>query len=207
MAKKYSINVENDEVISVEVDGVQYDNPAQISDPDDRARILLLMSTTPDMDLSVAASEPFVLPKIIPPVFLAVAVLMLVIAAVSAVNTARALSREKSVPGHVVDLVVRKDPTGKEFYYPVVEFYLPDESRQTVQLSEGNWPAAYAKGEPVIVAYDPEQPLQARINSISSTASQWTLSIITGVLAMAFVIATLFARWILKPSLAEVQPE
>ena len=207
MAKKYSINVENDEVISVEVDGVQYDNPAQISDPDDRAKILLLMSTTSDMDLSVAASEPFVLPKIILPVFLGIAVLMLVIAAVSGLNTARALSREKSVPGHVVDLVVRKDSAGKEFYYPVVEFYLPDESRQTVQLSEGNWPAAYSKGEPVIVAYDPEQPLQARINSISSTASQWTLSIITGVLAMAFVIATLFARWILKPSLAEVQPE
>jgi hypothetical protein len=107
----------------------------------------------------------------------------------------------------VVDLVVRKDSAGKEFYYPVVEFHLPDGSRQTVQLSEGNWPAAYAKGEPVLVAYDPEQPRQARINSIPSTASQWTLSIITGILGMAFVIATLFARWILKPGLAEVQPE
>ncbi len=43
-------------------------------------------------------------PRIIVTVFLAVAVLMLGIAAASAISTGRALSREKSAPGQVVDI-------------------------------------------------------------------------------------------------------
>jgi len=207
MGKKYSINWENDEVVSVEVDGVQYESPNQIPDPEDRARVLLLMSGEPDMDFSLAAGEPSALTKYIFLVFLAVAVLMLTISAITAVNTGRNLSREESAPGVVVDLVTRKDSAGQEFSYPVVEFVLPDGSRKTVQLSEGYWPPAYEKGEPVTVLYDPERPLNARIKSSSGTVSRWTWSIITGVLGVAFGFATLFARWItnIKPSPVELQ--
>ena len=207
MGKKYSINWENDEVVSVEVDGVQYESPNQIPDPEDRARVLLLMSGEPDMDFSLAAGEPSALTKYIFLVFLAVAVLMLTISAITAVNTGRNLSREESAPGVVVDLVTRNDSAGQEFSYPVVEFTLPDGSRKTVQLSEGNWPPAYEKGEPVTVLYDPQWPLTARIKSSSGTVSRWTWSIITGVLGVAFVFATLFARWMnnIKPGLVEMQ--
>ena len=59
MQKKYSINWENDEVVSVEVDGVQYDHPDQIPDPDDRAQILRLMSKTTDANLDPAYDKEF----------------------------------------------------------------------------------------------------------------------------------------------------
>jgi len=207
MGKKYSINWENDAVVSVEVDGVQYESPDQIPDPEDRARVLSLMSGEPDMDFSLTASEPSALSKYIFLVFLAVAVLMLTISAITAVNAGRNLSREESAPGYVVELINRKDSTGREFSYPVVEFVLPDGSHKTVQLSEGYWPPAYEKGEPVTVLYDPQRPLTARIKSSSGTASRWTWSIITGILGVAFVIATLFARWIvnIKPDPVELQ--
>jgi len=206
MGKKYSINWENDEVDSVEVDGVQYASPDRIPDPEDRARVLLLMSGEPDLDFSLPESEPVPLSKFITLLFLVVAVLMLTISAITAINTGRDLSREESAQGYVVDLVVRKDSAGQEFSYPVVEFALPDGSRKTVQLSEGYWPPAYEKGEPVTVLYNPERPLTARIKSSSGTVSRWTWSIITGVLGVAFGFATLFARWMIniKPSPVEL---
>jgi len=206
MGKKYSINWENDEVISVEVDGVQYASPDQIPDPEDRARVLRLMSGEPDMDFTLVAGEPSALSKYIFLVFLAIAVLMITISAITAVNTDRNLSKEESAPGVVVDLITRKDSAGQEFSYPVVEFTLPDGSRKTVQLFEGYWPPAYEKGEPVTVLYDPQRPLTARIKSSSGTVSMWTWSIITGVLGVAFAIATLFARWMIniKPSPVEL---
>ncbi|MEW5957181.1 MAG: DUF3592 domain-containing protein [Chloroflexota bacterium] len=146
-------------------------------------------------------------PSLIISIFMAVAILMLAISAVSAVNAGRALAREKSTAGHVVDLVVRKDQAGNEFYYPVVEFYLPDESRRTVQLSEGSWPPAYEKGERVTILYDPAQPLKARLKSVASTVLMWIVPGITGVVGVAFLVAALFVHWFLKPGPALVQRE
>jgi uncharacterized protein DUF3592 len=222
MKKKYSVNWENDEVVSVEVDGVQYDNPDQIPDPDDRAEILRLMSRSNDEDFDQAFGKEFDkefeeefrqlerdsarFPKIIVGIFLAVAVIMLGIAAVSAVSTSRTLSREKSASGRVVDLVAHKDQAGQVFYFPVVEFYLPDESRQTVQLSEGSTSPEYTTGEAVIILYDPEQPNTARIKSFGSTLLMWIVPIITGVVGLAFLAATLFAGWLLKPKAKEAKP-
>ena len=162
---------------------------------------------SPDMDLSLPASRPGLFPRIILSVFLAVTVLMLAISALSAINTGRALSKEKNAPGHIVDLVARRDQTGKEFYYPVVEFYLPDESLKIIELAEGSWPPAYEKGQSVTILYDPEQPLNARIKSASSAVLMWTVPIIMGVLGVAFLIATLFVLWMLKPGTAKSQEE
>lgn len=91
----------------------------------------------------------------------------------------------------MVDLVVRKEQDGNEFYYPVVEFYLPDDSLQTVQLTDGSWPAAFRKGEAVTVAYDPAQPRNARVKSAAGETGIWILPAITGFLGVAFLGATL----------------
>ena len=143
------------------------------------------------------ANKSSVIPKTIIAVFLAVAVLMLAIAASSAVRSGLTLAKEAAAPGSVVDLVVRTDQTGNEFYYPVVAFTLPDGSRQTVQISEGSRPPAYKQDESVTIVYDPEHPLSARIRSFSDTGSMWILPLITGILGAAFLAATLFARRVL----------
>jgi hypothetical protein len=143
------------------------------------------------------ANRSSAIPKTIIAVFLVVAVLMLAIAAISAVRGGLALAKEATAPGSVVDLVVRTDQTGNEHYYPVVAFTLPDGSRETVQISEGSRPPAYKQDESVTIAYDPKQPRNARIKSFSNTASMGILPLITGILGAAFLAATLFARQVL----------
>ena len=59
-------------------------------------------------------------------------------------------------------------------------------------------PPAYEVGDPVIVRYDPAQPLNARVKSTSGSISLWTWTIVTGFLGVAFLLATLLARWVLK---------
>lgn len=138
---------------------------------------------------SVSQPDPF--PKIILSIFLAVSILMFAIAIIAAIITGRALARESSAPGHVVDLVLRRDQSGQELHHPVVEFYLPDESLKLIELTEGSWPPAYEKGQSVTVLYDPARPLNARIQSASSTFLQWLVSIITGVLGVIFLMVAL----------------
>jgi hypothetical protein len=87
MAKKYSVNMENDEVVSVEVDGVRYDSPDQIAGAEDRDKILELISKSSGEDFDKEFEAEFRelerqsagAPKIIVSVFLAVGALMLVI--------------------------------------------------------------------------------------------------------------------------------
>jgi hypothetical protein len=203
MAKKYSVNMEGDRVVSVEVDGVRYSNAGQIPDADDRARMEMLLFGVSDLETEMPTGKPSALPRVLTALFLSIAVLMLAIAGLTGVTTRRALAREQSAPGRVVELVVRPDAKGSEFYYPLVEFYLPNGSRQTAQVTEGNWPAAYEKGQAVTVLYDIQEPANARIASTSSTIGRWTLTIIAGILGLAFLAATLFATWVFRSTPAE----
>ena len=52
---------------------------------------------------------------------------------------------------------------GDTFYFPVVEFPLPDGTRQTVQMDEGSSTMDYEPGQSVTVRYLPDQPEEARI--------------------------------------------
>jgi Ca2+/Na+ antiporter len=220
MAKKYSVNWENEEVVSVEVDGVLYEDPDHIPDPEDRARILQLMDNSPEEDIDPEFDKAFEnfddefrelesqsakFPIVIVAVFLIVAGITLTIAIISGISTGRAMAREQSAPGQVVDLTLRTSQGGRnsqgtyqapqDYYYPVVEFSLPDGTPKTVQLSEGSWPPAYEKGEQVTILYDPEKPLNARIQSTSSSILMWLLPGITGVVGVSFLIAAVFVVW------------
>jgi hypothetical protein len=216
MVKKYSVQIEDDQIVSVEVDGIQYDNPDQIPDADDREKILELISKSNDADFDKEFEEEFrelehqsaQFPKIIISVFLTVAVIMLVIATISTFGTVRKLSQEESAPGQVVDMVVRQSYDSEtqitnEYYYPVVEFNFSDGTRKRVQLSEGSWPPQYEIGEPVTVLYDREHPLDARIKSSSSTMLMWILPGITGTIGIVFLGVALFALKFFRSDTAE----
>jgi hypothetical protein len=204
MAKKYSVNVENDEVISIEVDGVQYESPDDIPVEADRNKILNLIEKTTGDDFGEDFDKEFEAevsqmqrqsagaPKIIVSIFAAVGALMLVIALISMVSTVRSLAREASAPGLVVDMTLRQSYDSEtrvtsEYYYPVVQFDLNDGTPKRVQLSEGSWPPEYEVGQPVTVLYDPEKPLDARIKSASSTFLKWILPGVTGVVGVVFL--------------------
>ncbi len=147
------------------------------------------------------------LPRVIVSIFGAVALLLLTIAAISAYTTIRTLATEQRAPGRVVDLVAHSvqssnpEENAEEsqlFYYPVVEFNLPDETHLRIELSQGSHPPSYAKGDRVTILYNPAQPTQARIQSTTSTLLLWIVPIITGLLGVIFAGATLFAYRLLR---------
>lgn len=212
MKKTYSINWEDDQIVSVEVNGIVYNDPHDISDPDDREAVLRLINQQEeaafeeegfDAELEEEFQEAFRqlerdsarFPKLIMGIFLLISLILLSIAAVLTFNIRRSLARQESVPGQVVELVARKDSNGRVFYYPMVEFYLPDERRQTVTLSEGSSAPLYAAGEDVTILYDREQPSSARLDSGVSTALMWIGPLIIGFVGLAFLAGALFVYW------------
>jgi hypothetical protein len=148
--------------------------------------------------LYVPASKPSVIPKIILAIFLGVAILMLAIAVISAVSSRRALARERTGPGSVADFAIRQAADGTLYYRPVVVFALPDGTRRTVQVADESTAPTYQVDQAVTIAYDPARPDNARIKTSASTASPWILPMITAILGVSFLIATLFAGRVLR---------
>jgi hypothetical protein len=144
------------------------------------------------------ASKQSTGPNIIVAIFLAVALLMFAIGAISAINSRRTLAKERTAPGSVVELAIRQATDGTLSYRPVVVFALPDGAQRTLQLAEESTAPAYEVDESVTIAYDPERPDHARIKTSASTAAMWILPLIMGILGAAFLIAALFAWRVLR---------
>lgn len=133
-------------------------------------------------------------------VFLGIAILMLVVAVLTGVYTSRKLAREQSALGQVTAMVERKDEQGDSFYYPAVAFDVPDGGRYNIQLSEGSWPPSHRVGDLVTVMYDSQNPMDARIQSGGGTAAQWTWTVVTGILGIAFILAAVLAWALGRPA-------
>lgn len=127
-------------------------------------------------------------------VFLSVALLMLAIALMSGVLAAQSLAGQTRAPGYVTALTPRREPDGALLYDPVVTFTLPDGRRAVVQTSTGSAPSAYTVDDAVTVVFDPDDPARARIASFADELANWIVTLVTGVLAVAFLLAALLAR-------------
>jgi hypothetical protein len=220
VTKKYSINWENDVPVSFEVDGVAYGTLEDIPNEKDRRKLAAMLDSAEEMDetsdqiekefenfdrefekdfqeTQKASADGT---KIVVTIFSGVAVLMLLIAGIASFSNLQQLAKEASVPGRVVEVVSRReyinqqDRIYQDFYYPVVEFTAADGRRRTLQMSEGSNPPSYETGDEVVVLYDPEKPLDVRIQSFGSSALMWILPGITGILGAAFLVAVVVVR-------------
>jgi len=215
MPKKYSINWENDEPVSYEVDGVAYESLDQIPDEGDRAKLEAMMNASMDQEFDKEVAEfdrdlkkeveaqkktSVQAEKLILGIFSGVAVLMLLIAFGSAASAILKMSKEENAPGRVVEIVKRReyvneqDRVYQDYYFPVVEFVSADGRRHSVQMSEGSSSPSQEVGDEITVLYNPEHPLDARVKSFGSSALMWVLPGITGVLGLAFLGAVLVVR-------------
>jgi hypothetical protein len=218
--KKYSINWENDEPVSYEVDGVSYESLDAIPDEADREKLTAMMDASvegqferdfKDFDKefqkdweahkkSSASAE-----KIILGVFTGVAVLMLLIAFASSASAILKMNREESASGRVVEIIERReyvneqDRIVQDYYFPVVKFVSADGRPHTVHMTEGSSAPSHEVGDEVTVLYDPEHPLEARIQSFGSSALLWVLPGITGILGVAFLVAVIVVQRLMLP--------
>jgi hypothetical protein len=207
MAKKtYSINWEDDEPVSFEVDGLRYESLDDIPDATDRLKLEAMMDAaeTAEFDAEFEKIEQemqqkqgIAIEKIILPIFTGVAILMLLIAGIASVSNIMKINREESAHGVVTDMkmersyVNEEDRVVEEYYYPVVEFMASDGRRRNIQMSEGSSPPSYEVGDEVVVLYEPDHPIEARIKSLSSTIGMWILPGITGIIGIGFLVAVL----------------
>ena len=210
--KKYSINWENDEAQSFEVNGVTYESLDDVPDWKDRDKLAAMLHASSEEDfeevkfdekefeeLRKAAENPS-MERWVLGGFTAIAVIMLLVTIVSIFSNIQRILKEESVPGMVVDVVKRRELINEEndivrdFYYPVIEFVPSDGHKRSLQVNEGSDSPFYEKGDEITVLYDPEHPLDARIKSASSNALMWVLPSITGILGIAFVGAVLVVR-------------
>ena len=218
--KKYSINWENDEPISFEVDGVTYNALDDVPNEKDREKLSAMLDASfddafddsfEDMQFDEKEFEELQkssagMEKILLGIFSGVAVLMLLIAGISSYFAIQKISKEESAPGRIADVVVRKeyineqDRITRDFYYPVIEFTASDGKKRTVQISEGSDSPYYEKGDEITVLYNPEHPLDARIKSTGSNALIWILPAITGILGIAFTGAVLVVKKLMPPA-------
>ncbi len=215
MPKKYSINWENDEPVSYEVDGVSYESLDQIPDEGDRSKLEAMLNASLDQEFEKEVAEfdrefkkefeaqkktSVQAEKLILGIFSGVAVLMLLIAFGSAASAILKMSKEENVPGRVVEIVKRReyvneqDRVYQDYFFPVVEFVSADGRRHSVQMSEGSSSPSQEVGDEVTVLYNPERPLDARVKSFGSSALMWVLPGITGILGLAFLGAVLVVR-------------
>jgi hypothetical protein len=215
--KKYSINWENDQPSSFEVDGVVYESLDQVPDEGDRSRLDAMLNASMDQEFEEFDREfekefeahkktSANAEKLILGIFSAVAGLMLVIALVSAAGAILKMSREESAEGRVVDIVQRReyvneqDRVVQDYYFPVVEFASSDGRHHSVQLTEGSSAPSHEVGDQVTVLYNPDHPLEARIKSFGSSALMWILPGITGILGLGFLGAVLAVRRFMPPT-------
>lgn len=214
--KKYSINWEDDEAVSFEVNGIQYESLDDIPNEDDRLKLEAMMNSAEDAEFDAEFEkiqkelEPinnFPMEKVVLGIFTGVAVLMLLIAGIASFNNLSKIAREASAPGRVVDMTKQleyddqyRDRVIGEAYYPIVEFTANDGKRRQVQLNEGSFPAAYEVGDEVTILYEPSHPLDARIKSFGSSAGMWILPGITGILGISFLVAVLAVRKVMLPT-------
>jgi hypothetical protein len=208
MAKKYSIQMEKNAFVSVQIDGVSYTNPDDIPDPQDRKQVRAMIARSADARLvqvfgrKKAAEfremerQSAIFPRLIVAIFLLLAVLAWSAAAISTYSAVQQVSREQSAPGWVVDRVEQtyRDPDTRietVYSYPVVEFTLPgQELPQKVQMTQGSSPPEYAVGDRVTVLYDPHLPENSRIKSFWGDLLLWLFPAITFFLGAAFAVAT-----------------
>ena len=219
--KKYSINWENEEPVSYEVDGVTYESIDEIPDEVDREKITAMVDGSMDQqfekefkdfdkefqkDWEAHKKTSANAEKIILGVFTGVAVLMLLIAAISSFSAVSKMSNEESALGRVVEIIERReyvneqDGVVQDYYFPVVEYVSKDRRRHTVQMMEGSSAPSHEVGDEVTVLYDPEHPLDARIKSFGSSALMWILPGITGVLGLGFLGAVVAVRKLMPPT-------
>ena len=214
--KKYSINWENDEPLSFEVDGVTYNSLDDVPNWKDKNKLSAMVQAASEDDfeevkfdekefeeLRKEAENPN-MERWVLGGFTGIAVVMILVTLISSFLNIQKISKEESAPGRVVDVVVRRELVNekndivRDFYYPVIEFTANDGRRRSVQISEGSGSPYYEKGNEITVRYDPEHPLDARIKSASSNMLMWVLPGITGILGIAFAGAVFIVKKVMS---------
>jgi len=81
--------------------------------------------------------------------------------------------------GTVIEMISERGARGMTLLYPLVQFWPENADEQIVfRAQPGLWPSPFATGDVVTVAYNPDQPVDAKIISF------WTLWFLPAVMIL-----------------------
>ena len=120
---------------------------------------------------------------------LGIALVMSSIAALSAFRVRQVMAREESVSARISQLLVKAGENDELLYAPLVEFYTTSSERYEVLAEEWAQSSPYVPGQRVTVRYDPSRPQNIRIVSLRNNIGRFTLTLITGSIAIASALA------------------
>jgi hypothetical protein len=122
-----------------------------------------------------------------------IAIVLGLVCGVTAFRTRAFLTESTSAPGEVIGIVPREscdeDDDGHRscttVYAPRVRYTTAD-GREIVFVSDtASSPASYSEGDRVTIRYRPDEPTNARLDTVTGI---WLSSIITGGLALFFAV-------------------
>lgn len=127
--------------------------------------------------------------KFLPVVFGIVGIVLLGVSIWLTVRSLDFAANATRTQGTVVDLQRKystdSDGNGRYLYYPVVRFQTAAGEQSEFRGSAGSSSPAYGRGDQVTVLYFPQNPRDARIDSITGL---WLGPLITGGLGIAFTL-------------------
>ena len=200
MEKNYSVNRKEDGSVLFEVNGALYARLEDVPDEADRAVLATMPGDSAERDFGggyeagTGASEREGVAARTRTIFLlvfgSIAVIMLLVAAITSYDAFTRSGFEEQAPGIVVKMVEEIDED-TVYSYPVVAFTDSSGRNHTVQIPEGSSPPAWAAGDAVTVLYDPGNPEDARTDSLSGMFLLWLPPFVTGFVGTGFLIAVL----------------
>jgi Protein of unknown function (DUF3592) len=137
----------------------------------------------------------------LPRLFLGIGVVLLVVAAVVGVFTARFVASSERTVGTVIDLSRSEDSEGSVTYSPVVRFTVDGRTIQFTSSSGSSSPPSV--GDRIEVLYDPDDPTDARL---AGFLDLWLFPLIAGLIGAGFItVSAIIIRRTRAPSAKDVE--
>ncbi len=103
------------------------------------------------------------------------------------INTYNTTSQEKRAILPVVDSIAVNNGYGQIKNYPIVILETPNQAPRSLSVSGLYWNEQYAKGDYILVRYNPERPTGIRVDTLTSNVMTWAFPVAAGLLGLLFI--------------------
>lgn len=102
-------------------------------------------------------------------------------------NTYTTTSQEKRAILPVTDSIAVNEGNGQIKNYPIVILETPNQAPRSLSVSGLYWNEQYAKGDYILVRYNPAQPTGIRVDTLTSNVMIWIFPVAAGLLGLLLI--------------------
>ncbi len=113
-------------------------------------------------------------------------------------------SQEKRAILPVADSIAVNNGHGQIKNYPIIILETPNQAPRSLSVSGLYWNEQYAKGDFILVRYNPENPTGIRVDTLTSNVMIWAFPVAAGLVGLLLIPSVKQFKKNLKP--AKVDP-